>query len=384
MPKRLLWFYTLIVLINGCSNLSRQENTETPAPLVEFTPSLTLKILWTANAGGGTDKSYLKLAPAFYHDQLFTASPKGLLRAFTLTDGKMVWEQQIDTAISGGPGVGEGLVLIGSHKGEVIALSEIDGTELWRTQVSSEVLAKPQINQGIVVVRTVDGKLFGLESKTGERLWVYERSRVPLLSLRGTGAPIIKQDIIIAGFDNGKMAALELHKGQVLWEIPVAVPRGRSELERMVDIDADPLLMDNIIYVTSYQGRTVAIDLFKGELLWEKKLSSYTGLGVDSNHLYISDTHSHVWALDRYSGDNWWKQDKLQARDVTSPVSIGNYVVVGDQEGYLHWMRRDDGQFVARQRLGKASILVPPLVVNKTLVAYDSRGEIVALQAEEN
>ncbi|OAD21848.1 outer membrane assembly lipoprotein YfgL [Candidatus Thiomargarita nelsonii] len=242
------------------------------------------------------------------------------------------------------------------------------------------MLAKPRISRGVVVVRTIDGKLFGLDSQNGARLWVYERSRTPLLTLRGTSTPVIKHDQIIAGFDNGQLALLELHTGKVLWEAPVAVPRGSTELERMVDIDADPLLVDDTIYVTSYQGRTVAIDLLQGKLLWEKPLSSYAGLGVDFDYLYVSDTKSHIWALDRSTGEKWWKQEKLEARNVTAPVNIGNYVVVGDLEGYLHWMRRKDGQFVARYRMGKASIFVPPLVVDDILVAYDSQGEIVALR----
>ncbi|OQY44217.1 MAG: hypothetical protein B6247_30550 [Candidatus Parabeggiatoa sp. nov. 2] len=326
MLMRLLLLYILI-LLSGCGIFGDKDNTDPPAPLVEFMPTLTLKTLWTAHAGGGTDKSYLKIAPAFYNDQLFTASPEGHLRAFNF-----------------------------------------------------KVLATPRISQGIVVVRTIDGKLFALDSKTGERLWVYDQTRVPLLTLRGTSSPIVTHDAIIAGFDNGKLAILKLQTGQLLGEYLISEPRGRSELERMVDIDADPLLVGSIIYVTSYQGRTVALK--RGKLLWERKLSSHAGLGVDADYLYISDTKSHVWALDRYSGDDWWKQDKLQARNLTAPVSIGDYVVVGDMEGYLHWMRRDNGQFVTRYRIGKTSITVPPLVVDDILVAYNSQGKIVALRPE--
>jgi len=358
-----------------------QDNTEPPAPLVEFMPSLTLKTVWTADTGGGTDKDELKLAPTVDKGRLFTASPQGYLRAFNLNDGTLLWEQQTKVPISGGPCVGEGFVLVGSQKGDVIAGSETDGSQQWRTQVSSEVLSTPRISQGVVVVRTVDGKLFALDSQTGNRLWVYEPARVPLLTLRGTSSPVIKNGVVIAGFDNGKIVLLELHTGKVIWEFPVAQPRGRTELERMVDIDAEPLLVGDIIYVTSYQGRTIAIKTNQN-LLWERKLSSHAGLGIDADYLYVSDTQSHVWALDRHTGEYWWKQDKLQARHVTAPVSIGSYVVVGDLEGYLHWMRRDNGQFVTRHRISKASIIVPPLVVDDMLVASDSDGEIVVLRPD--
>jgi len=378
---KIIFHFSFFILLSGCSG--NKDNSEPPAPLVQFTPTLTVKTLWTAYTGGGTNKSYLKLAPVFDNEQLFTASPTGRVRAFNFRDGKQVWEQKIGIPISGGPGVGQDLVLVGSHKGDVVALSELDGHERWRTQVSSEVLVAPGISQGVVVVRTIDGKLFGLDSQNGERLWVYEANRVPLLTLRGMSTPLVKRDVVIMGFDNGKIALLELHKGKVLWEYAVGVPSGRSELERMVDIDADPLLVNEMIYVTSYQGRTMAINLAKGgKPLWEKKLSSHAGLGVDFDYLYVSDSNSHVWALNRQSGEDWWKQDKLHARNVTAPVSIGDYVVVGDSHGYLHWMRRDNGQFVARQELGEASITVRPLVIDGTLIAYNSAGKMVALRPE--
>jgi outer membrane protein assembly factor BamB len=370
----------LVIGLGGCTG--SKDNTEPPAPLDDpFKSTLAIKKLWSAKVGGDTNKGHLKLVPTFYEGQLFTASLEGHLRVFNVNDGKLVWEQEIDVPISGGPGVGDDIVLVGTQKGEVIALAAADGTELWRAQVSSEILAPPRINQEVVVVRTLDGKLFGLQSQTGERLWVYE-SRIPPLTLRGTSAPIVIYDAVIAGFDNGKIALLELHTGKVRWEYPVAVARGRTELERMVDIDAELLLADDILYVSSYQGPTVAVNMKKGELLWKKKVSSYAGLGLDFDYLYVTDTNSHVWALDRYSGQDWWKQEKLHARQVTAPVSIGDYVVVGDFAGYLHWMHRDNGQFLARYRFDDASIMVPPLVVDNILIALNSEGQIVALRPE--
>jgi outer membrane protein assembly factor BamB len=374
--KRILIFYALIILIGGCSG--SKDNSEPPAPLVELGSSLNFEQLWNAYAGGGNADA--KIGPIFDDDKLFTAAPNGIVRAFNFSDGKLLWEKQLDIQISGGPGIGNGLVLVGSHKGEVVAISETDGTEHWRVQVSSEILAKPRISEEIVIVRTIDGKLYAFDSQSGMNLWIYERNRVPLLTLRGTSTPIIKQDLIIAGFDNGKIAALELDTGKVLWEAPVAIPRGRTQLDRMVDIDADPLLVDDTIYVASTNGRTIAIDLIQGKLLWEKDLSSHAGLGVDYDYLYLTDTKSHIWALERDSGHEWWKQDKLQARNVTAPVSIGDYVVVGDFEGYLHWMRREDGKLVGRYKIGNASIIVPPLVIDNILVAYDSSGKMVALK----
>ncbi|MDM8569123.1 outer membrane protein assembly factor BamB [Thiotrichales bacterium HSG1] len=366
----------ILFLLSGC--FGSKDNSEPPAPLVKFTPTLTLKTLWTANIGDITN--HTKLIPTAHDGKLFTASTDGLIQALNLTNGKPIWKLELDIPISGGPGVGEGLIIVGSQKGQVIALSEEDGVEQWRSQVSTEILATPRINRGIVIIRTGDGKLFGLDSQTGNHLWIYERTRTSLLSLRGASTPILVQDLIIAGFDNGKMAVLELKTGKVLWETAIAVPHGRTELERMVDIDADPILQGEIVYVTSYQGQTVAIDLIKGGLLWQKSISSYAGLGVDSDYLYITNSDSHVHALERYSGDNFWQQDKLQARGVTAPVSIGDYVVVGDMEGYLHWMSKKDGSFVVRHRLGKAPITLPALVIDNILIAYNSNGKIMAFR----
>jgi outer membrane protein assembly factor BamB len=365
----------------GCGSFGSKDNTEPPAPLLEFTPTLSLKTRWTAHSGGGNKENFLKLVPAFYQNKLFTASPQGKVRAFQVEDGQLIWEQSTKLAISAGPGTGEDLLLIGTHKGLLVALATSDGSEKWRTQLTSEILAVPQISQGVVVARTVDGKLFGLESNNGQQLWIYERNTVPLLSLRGTSSPVIKNDLIIAGFDNGKIAVLTLHQGQSLWEAPISIPRGRTELERMVDIDADPVLMEDTVYVSSYQGRTFAIDA-TGKPLWKRDVSSYAGMAADFDSLYLSDLKSHVWAFDRYTGASIWKQEKLQARKITAPVVLESYLIVGDKEGYLHWMRKEDGQFVARYQVGRAGIQVAPLVVENTLIALDSQGKIVALQPE--
>jgi outer membrane protein assembly factor BamB len=378
-----LVFFTFLVLLNGCGWFnSSKDNTEPPAPLVKFASSLNLKTVWTADTGAGTDKYFIKLQPNINNGNLFTTSTKGHVRVFRFTDGESIWKIKLDIPISAGPGIGEGLVVVGSHKGDVIALSEENGNKKWHTNVSSEVLATPGINQGMVIVRTIDGKIYGLNSETGERVWIYESPRVPLLSLRGTSSPIVTDRFIIAGFDNGKMAVLELQTGKVLFQTQIATPSGRTELDRIVDIDADPILDQDVVYISSYQGRTVAIDLVRGKLLWEKESSSYTGLAVDYDYLYISDNNSYVAAMDRFSGTAVWKQQKLKARAITAPAILNNYIVVGDLEGYLHWMKREDGKFVTRHQIDNVSIKATPIVLDETLVAISSDGKIVALQVE--
>ena len=369
-----------IATLGGCGIFGSTDNTEPPAPLVKFVPSLEVDLLWRADIGDSDKKQFLKLTPAYADALVFTASPKGRIRAFDFSNGDRVWETKLKQNITGGPGAGNGLVVVGSDDGTVIGLNAVDGAERWRSQVSSEILRTPQIQEGIVILRTGDGKIYGLRSDSGSRLWVYER-KVPVLSLRGTSAPVVLADLVLAGLDNGKLVALQLETGKLFWEVQIAEPRGRNELERMVDIDANIIVSGDTIYVSSYQGRTVAIDIYSGRLFWEREVDSYAGMAVDEDALYVTDTQSHVWAFDRYSGASLWKQSKLQARQLTAPVIVGDFVVMGDLEGYLHWLRRDDGQFVARYDMGRAPIPVMPLVVEETVIAYTQKSRLVAVRA---
>jgi len=365
------------LLISACAST---DHTEPPAPLVEFEPIIQLKRLWTGHTGASAKEKHLQLTPAYSNNLVFTASPKGHVRAINLETGKRQWAKKLeDVSISGGLSTSLDHILLGSSEGQVFALSQKEGTTLWQVQVSSEILSPPIVSDGIVIVRTVDGKVFALDESSGAQLWTYER-RVPLLSLRGTSTPLIEDSFVFVGLDNGKLAILDLQTGKPLWEAPIAVVKGRSDIERMRDIDADPKLYGNTLYATSFQGRLVAIDMQTGKDIWKREVSSHAGIEVDSEAVYLSDENSHVWAFDRYSGRSLWRQTKLQARAITAPAIIDDYVVVGDIEGYLHWMKRSDGQFVARYKVDSAAINVPPLVINNTLIALTTEGDIAAIQ----
>lgn len=380
MMKMRLWLLLSVLFFHGCSMFGSHDTTDPPATLESINETLTVNLLWQVDAGSGNKGNLVKLIPTVANDTIFTASVDGEVKAFHLEDGSQVWSTEIDYVLSTGPSVGNDIVVVATSNGDVIALSTENGTELWHTQVTSEVLSPPIINGGIVVVRTIDGKLFGLDSLSGGRLWVYERT-VPILTLRGTSSPIIvDNNAVISGFDNGKLATLDLKTGKLLRDdISIAVSQGRTELERMVDIDATPLLLGSTLYVTSFQGRTVAIDLYQGKLLWEKDIYSYLGLGNSFDAIYLTDTHSEIWALDSDSGTSLWKQTKLHARQITVPVSIGSYVVVGDFEGYVHWMRQEDGQFAARYAVGDR-ISTQPIVANNTVFIYTDHGKLLALR----
>jgi outer membrane protein assembly factor BamB len=372
----------LIALVSGCG-ISRylpdflvgEEEAEPPAPLVEFKPTVEIDTLWSEDVGGGAQ--YLKLAPVAMGTRIFTVDRKGEVSAIDAKTGEQLWEEDTDAPISSGPGVGEGLVLVGTKEGEVLALSQEQGAIVWKSQLSSEVLAAPKAAEGIAIARTLDGKVFGMDAASGSRLWVYDR-QVPVLTLRGTSAPVLVNDLVIAGFDSGSLVALEIKTGKLTWETNIAQPRGRSELERMVDIDAEPVVFDDTIYVATFQGRIAAVSLYSGQIAWDRDLSSYAGIGVDSDNVYLTDEEDQIWALDRYSGASVWKQDKLHARSVTAPTPFGEYVVAGDLEGYLHWLRKEDGQFAARVRVNRSPIIVPPLATENALFALSSSGRLVA------
>ncbi|HSS65607.1 MAG TPA: outer membrane protein assembly factor BamB, partial [Gammaproteobacteria bacterium] len=279
------------------------------------------------------------------------------------------------------PGGGEGLVLVGSSDGEVVALSAETGEERWRTRVTSEVLAPPVGANGVVVTRTADGKLFGLSVSDGSQLWVYDRS-VPVLTLRGTSMPVLVSGAAVSGFDSGQLAAVSLENGQTLWESRIATPRGRSELERLVDIDADPLVADGVVYAVTFQGRIAALDLFSGNLIWQRDMSSYAGLGLHNEIIYVTDADSFVWALDRRNSASLWRQDKLKGRQLTAPLGFERYVVVGDFEGYVHWLSREDGRMLARVRVDRSGILAAPVAYRDIVFIYGKGGTLTALQVQ--
>jgi outer membrane protein assembly factor BamB len=382
-PIETLLLLAGLSLAGGCTTLGNlfdnPDNTAEPAELVDFEPVIKVRTVWQRRVGSGAGNLFLKLRPAIDGERVYAATRDGRVRAFDARTGESVWDTETDSPLSGGPGVGDGLVLLGTSDGEVIALGEDDGEIKWRARVSSEVLSSPGSRGGVSVARTIDGKLFGLSADDGTRLWVYDRT-TPVLTLRGTSSPALAEGAAIAGFDNGQVVAIALSNGQPLWEARVAVPRGRTELERMVDIDADPVIEDKAVYAVTYQGQVAALELFSGEVIWRRDMSSHAGLGVGPENVYVTDDASHVWALNRANSASMWRQAKLEARHVSPPAVFGQFVVVGDLEGYVHWLRREDGQFVARVRIDSDSIVAAPVATSFAVYVYGSGGELAALQ----
>jgi outer membrane protein assembly factor BamB len=354
---------------------------EPPAPLAEFPAAYDVNQSWSTDVGASSAKGYLRLSPRAAEGFVYAADPDGRVAEFAVESGKRIWDVDLHTPIGGAVGVGDNLVSVGTRRGQVIALARDTGKEVWRASVSSEVLAPPAIGGGVVAVQTVDGRLTGFAAADGKRLWVYERSE-PALSLRGTDAPVIAADAVIAGFASGKLVALRSQDGGVLWEATVSQPRGRNEIERLVDVDVVPIVTSDAIYAASYQGKLVALNPSSGAVLWSRDVSTYTGLATDGTNIYVTDDKSHVLAFNRHDGTTRWKQEAFHGRSLNGPVVYGDFVVVADYEGYVHWLARDDGRVLARYNIGHGAVRAPATFDGETLLVADVSGTLSALRVK--
>lgn len=376
---RLLLAASLLVHgLAACSMFKREEDTaDPPAELVTFKSEIGIDELWSRSIGDGAGGQMLNLVIAHDGERLFVADHKGVVTALQAADGRVLWEHNTGAGISAGPGVGDGLVLLGTSDGRLLALDAADGGERWQAQLSSEILSVPAAAGGLTVAQTVDGRVFGLSSGSGARRWIFTRPE-PLLTLRGSSSPLIVGNRVYVGLASGRLSAIDASDGRPQWEARVGVPSGRSDLERLTDIDANLLLRDDTLYTVTYQGRIAAISRYDGNLLWVREMSSYTGMSADSDQIYVSDDKGAVWALDRNNGASLWKQDKLFARGVTAPAVLDDAVIVADAQGYVHWLARDDGRFIARVRHSGAAIRSAPLAAAGRLFILDAKGGLSA------
>jgi outer membrane protein assembly factor BamB len=375
----------LSLFLSACGDT---DNSEPPAELKPIHATLDLNERWSDLSEKGVGDQYLFLTPLATAGRVVVAGRDGAVKTMSLKDGDVTNSINLDATISAGIGGDDKLWLFATRDARVIAVNAETGKVLWSSRVPSEVLARPLLYRGSVLVRTVDGQILSLDAKDGSVHWSYKQV-LPSLTLRGNSEPVLAGDRIFVGLDNGRLIALATDTGDVLWDIVLTVPEGRSEIQRLVDIDGQPELYGHTLYAVSYQGRLVAIDVDHGQFLWSRPFSSYSGITMDDRALYSTDDHGHVWAIDRNTGATLWVQKALTARQVTRPVLMGNdYLVVGDYDGYLHVMSRFDGHFVGRVRVGddddfenthvNYGILVPPEVINNQLVVTTRDGGVYA------
>jgi outer membrane protein assembly factor BamB len=378
--RRTLVAFGVLLLLAACD---KDKEVDPPAELTDIEARLDVKRVFSERVGGGADRLRLALRPAIVGDRLYVPSHDGDIEALDAKSGKRVWRTSTDLPLSAGPGADADadLVVAGSSDGDVVALDAATGAERWRRNLTSEVLAKPLVTGRTVVVRTVDGRLTALEASDGTRRWEVLEN-VPRLTLRGTAAPIRVGDTVVCGFDNGKVVAADLDSGEVVWDTLVNAPRGRTELERLVDLDATVQVSGNDLYVVGFQGRIAMLAVDSGQIWWARDLSSYRGFAMDGENLYVTDADSRVIAMRRRDGTVLWEQTAMLRRGLTAPAVDPNGLVVGDFEGYLHWLDRDTGQIVARSRTDGERITNSPVVVDGIVYVLTDGGTLLALRSE--
>lgn len=381
MKFRLVAILLLVSTLPSCSWIQSWGEDELepgdPVSLVEFAPTVTTRELWSTRIGDGIGPHRTQLRPVIADGVIYAADHKGLLVALDATTGAKRWEIKTELPLSGGPGVQNETLYLGTQDGAVHAFDARSGAERWVAQVSSEVLAAPRAEQGIVVVRSIDGRVFGLDVNSGQRVWIYDHS-VPLLTLRGNSRPLIRAGVVYIGYDGGEVVALRLQDGSLIWEQAVVSTEGRSELERLADIDGQLVYVASDLLVSSYKNRLASLAADSGRLLWFKDIASATGVAIDRVNLAVSDRDDNVWLLDRRNGSTLWKQDRLTNRALTRPAFLGNFVVVGDYDGYLHWIDVETGQFAARDHVGGNGFVAAPLVSGKVLYVLTRDGRLSA------
>jgi outer membrane protein assembly factor BamB len=365
-------------LLGGCSLFGRDKSTaEPPAELVRFDPTIEVRRLWSTRIGGSSEQLRLALRPSSDGMRVYAGARDGKVQALDAQTGRAVWSVNTRLPLSAGPAYGAGLLAFGTTSGQLLLLDAETGEERWRRPVGSEVLAPPAIGGTVVTLRTVDGRLRGFSTRDGSESWSVEQT-LPALTLRGHTSPHVAGQLVVTGFDNGRIGVYQVATGDPVWELPIATPTGRNELDRLVDISGSVQVVGNDVYAVGYQGRAVSVDLNTGLVLWEREMSSVAGLDVDLTRVYVTNDVGGVVALNRQGGTPIWSQDALRLRDVTAPTRFRNSVVVGDFEGYLHWLGLDNGEFIARTKAGSARVSWAPLVVGNSIVVQSDDGRVSA------
>lgn len=367
----------LMGMIAGCGLFGGDDDVLPPKKLIKFEATLPVKKIWSAKLGKGSEFLRVGLSPAGDGKRIYAASRNGLVSAFNPETGKRIWRVEVDVLLSAGPGTGENYVVVAGSDGDLICLAANDGREVWRININGESLARPLIRNDSVVVQTIDGKLQVFSVFDGKKLWSIEQS-APRLTLRGTSSPVIVGTMVVAGFDNGRLVGTSLSSGVTQWEAMLSPPSGRSDLDRLSDVDGSVVVVGQDIYAAGYQGKLAAVASESGRIIWARDISTHVGVAVDFANVYSIDESGEVIALLRRNGSEVWRQDALLRREPTSPVAFDNAVAIGDFEGYVHLFSNIDGRPVARIRVGKGLLSGAPVVIGGRLYVQSESGVLEA------
>lgn len=394
LPGSVSFLALAMISLSGCQSLHRTPSPaqqarreQQPAKLPDFTPTCTAHRRWSLHLGRGERRLGLHLHPAVDGGVVYATGLTRGVDAVDVQTGQVRWHYQPTRTnrtvpmLSGSPAVGEQLVVVGGLDGQIIALDQTTGHERWHAVVPSEVITAAAIGQGLVIVHGVDGRLTALDAQTGAQRWS-QPADPPNLTVRGNATVVIGPGVAFVGNDRGAMAMLSLQDGRPVWEQPITTNDGRNELERLADVDGAIVLEGNTLYASSYKNATAALDGPSGRLIWRKDHGGSGGVAVTSGLVIVTDDQGVVWGLDKNSGVATWSQDGLVRRLLSPPGIQGDYVVVGDYKGYLHWLHLTDGALAARMRIGRHALIAPVVDSDGTILVQTARGVLAAIRLD--
>lgn len=386
MQQQLKWIASLFMVLNlaACSTISGwfdsdDEDPKQPVELEKISQTVKIKKLWSTGVGNGQGIGFYRLQPVIDGERIYAASADGEVKAFERSRGKSLWKADLETSLSGGVGVYDDALFVGSSDGFVIRVDANSGAEVWRSRLTGEILAAPQANGSVVIAQTYDGKLQGLDFASGEKLWTYD-SNVPVLTIRGTNTPILRDGLVYTGFANGRVVAFDALTGAVRWEVRVTIAQGRSEIERIVDVDGTMAIAGGELYAASYQGRLVAIDMSNGRKLWQRDVSSFSGVSQGFGNVYVADEDGSLNAYLRNGQGLRWTQGALGYRQLSRPTPVSSYVAVADFEGIVHIISQVDGEFAGRVKADGNGVRADMLSDGNVLYVFGNGGKLVAYE----
>ncbi len=369
----------LVTLLQACTQVDNyvlgKDNTQKPTPLTAITPKATMTLTWSVPIGkSNKSNTFLKLKPVIRDATIYTADVSGRVQAIDKNNGHVLWSKQLEHGITSGPTVAAGFIALGTNASHIVLLKQSDGREAWQATLSGDALSKPAIANHKVIVKTIDGNLYAFDLLTGKKIWVTDHGS-PSLILKASSSPVVNGQVVLVGFSDGKLDAVDVNFGHVLWQRSIAFASGSSDVERLVDIDADPIIRGNIVYLASYHGYVGALALESGQFIWSKPASTYRNMAIDASTLYMTDSDDVLWAFDKENGHVKWKQLSLKARGLSEPVLMGNRLVVGDKMGYLHLLSTQSGEILSRTQLSGA-IDISPSVSGHRVYVQTANGKL--------
>lgn len=371
-----------MLILAACGG--EKDNSEPPSPLTDIEEELPLTLNWKLDTRAASNNASYRLRPLVIGDRAYTIDTVGTVISVDVATGRKLWKHETELASLGGLGGNENRLIATSSNGDIAAfqVSENGLESLWKIRIGSEIRTSPVVDGDQVLVRSVDGKLRSLALADGAEQWAVS-GRVPVLSLTGNSEPLVDAQLVYVGFDDGKLIAYERSSGKTRWETTISAPSGRTEVERLVDLDGRFVMRDGVIYVSSFQGRLAAVVAINGDLLWTRDFSSFQSIAIDDNALYLTADNSDLWAIDRRTGSAFWKQDVLHARKVTAPAVLNDKLVVADLDGYLHWFDTSDGKLVARIKATATRNHVQPLIWQQSVLALDQNGNLSSVSLRQ-